>query len=158
VPGLVREEFEASRRYYDMKERCIFCDIIAQEREDGKRVIYENDSYIAIAPFAPRTPFETWILPKEHQSSFQPVKNDFMPLADILQRTLKQLDAVLDIPPYNFIIHTSPFNEEENEFYRWHIEITPKLTKIAGFEWGSGFFINSVPPEDSARFMREARI
>ncbi len=158
VPNLVREEFEAARKHYDMKERCIFCDIINQEREDGRRVIFENEAYIAIAPFAPRTPFETWILPKEHQSSFRPINNDFLLLAPVLQRVLKQLDAALDIPPYNFIIHTSPFNEEENDFYHWHIEITPKLTKIAGFEWGSGFFINPVPPEESARFMREVKV
>lgn len=158
VPSLVKEEFESAKKYYDLKERCIFCDIINQELEDGRRIVSQNEAYIAIAPYAPRTPFETWILPKEHQSSFKPRNNDFTLLAEILQKVLKQIDAVLDIPPYNFMLHTSPFNEEENEFYRWHIEVTPKLTKIAGFEWGSGFFINSVPPEEAAKFMREAKI
>ncbi len=158
VPKLVREEIEASRKYYDIKERCIFCDMILQEKEEGLRVVLENELYIAIAPFAPRAPFETWILPKSHQSCFCPPDGSFNLLAEILQMVLKQLDKLLEIPPYNYIVHTSPFGEEENEFYHWHIEIMPKLTKIAGFEWGTGFYINPTPPEVAARYMREVQI
>ncbi len=158
VPKLVREEINSSRKYYDMKERCIFCDLIAQEREDARRVVCENEDYIAIAPFAPRAPFETWILPKKHQSSFKPPDGSFSLLAEVLQRVLKQLDKLLDIPPYNYILHTSPFTDEENEYYHWHIEIMPKLTKIAGFEWGTGFYINPTPPEVAAKYMREVEI
>jgi len=158
IPSLVKEETDSAKNYYEMKERCIFCDVINQEREFQKRVIYENSQYIALAPFAPRAPFETWILPKKHESNFQPPNKDFSSLADILQVILKQTDKILDVPPYNFMIHTSPFQDEINEYYHWHIEIIPKLTKIAGFEWGSGFFINPTPPEESAKFMREAKI
>jgi UDPglucose--hexose-1-phosphate uridylyltransferase len=158
IPKLVQEEMEASKRYYELKERCIFCDIINQELDARKRVIYENSRYVAIAPFAPRSPFETWILPKSHESSYSPPDKNFAPLAEILQTILKQIDKILDIPPYNFILHTSPFAEETNDYYHWHIEIVPKLTKIAGFEWGSGFYINPTPPEESARFMREAKL
>ncbi len=158
VPKLVKEEIDAAEQYFRFKERCIFCDVINQELEDGKRVIYENKNYLALAPFAPVAPFETWILPKKHESSFYPPDKDFSMLADILQRILKQIDRILDIPPYNFIIHTSPFYDETNEYYHWHIEIMPKLTKIAGFEWGSGFYINPTPPEEAAKFMREAKI
>ncbi len=158
VPKLVKEEVDSSRHYYEFKERCIFCDVINQEIEDGKRVIYENSGYIAIAPFAPRAPFELWILPKKHESAFYPPERSFSGLADALQRVLKQMDRILDTPPYNFIIHTSPFTEEINEYYHWHIELVPKLTKIAGFEWGSGFYINPTLPEEAAKFMREAKI
>jgi UDPglucose--hexose-1-phosphate uridylyltransferase len=158
IPVLVKEETDASKRYYDLKERCIFCDVINQEIEYTKRIICENAQYVALAPFAPRTPFETWILPKKHESSFHPPNNSFMLLAEILQVVLKQMDAILDVPPYNFVLHTSPFHEEVNEYYHWHIEVVPKLTKIAGFEWGSGFYINPTPPEESARFMRESKI
>jgi UDPglucose--hexose-1-phosphate uridylyltransferase len=158
VPKLVKEEIDAAEQYFNFKERCIFCDVINQELEDGRRVIYENKDYLALAPFAPRAPFETWILPKRHESAFYPPNKDFSLLAEILQRILKQTDRILDIPPYNFIIHTSPFYNETNEYYHWHIEITPKLTKIAGFEWGSGFYINPTPPEEAAKFMREAKI
>ncbi len=158
VPKSVKEEMDSARKYYDNKERCIFCDIINQELGSDKRVIYENSKYVAISPFAPREPFETWILPKNHESNFLPPDKSFASLAEILQRILKQLDRVLDTPPYNFIIHTSPFKEEVNDYYHWHIEIVPKLTKTAGFEWGSGFYINPTPPEEATKFMREAKI
>jgi len=157
VPHLVEEEISQSKQYYGYKERCLFCDIIRQESADRRRVISENEGFIAIAPFAARSPFETLILPKRHESAFSPDSN-FSLLAEILQRTLRQIDKVLDLPPYNMMIHTSPFRDEINDYYHWHIEIIPKLTKIAGFEWGSGFYINPTPPEQAARFMREAEI
>lgn len=158
VPKLVKEELTTSKQYFENKERCIFCDIINQELEDKQRITYENSGYIALAPFAPRSPFETWILPKKHESLFAPSDKSFSGLADALQKVLKQIEKILDAPPYNFILHTSPFKEDLNEYYHWHIELIPKLTKIAGFEWGSGFYINPTPPEEAARFMREARL
>jgi len=157
VPQLVEEEIDRAKQYHDYKERCIFCDIIDQEIADKTRVISENKDFIAIAPFAPRSPCETMILPKKHESSFQP-NGSFALLAEILQKTLKQIDKVLDMPPYNLMIHTSPFKNETNDYYHWHIEILPKLTKIAGFEWGSGFYINPTPPEEAAKFLREAEL
>jgi UDPglucose--hexose-1-phosphate uridylyltransferase len=158
VPKLVKEELDAARQHFKFKERCIFCDVISQELSDGKRVIYENAKYVALAPFAPRAPFETWILPKRHESAFSPAEKNYSDLAEILQRILRQMDRILDTPPYNFVIHTSPFYDEVNDYYHWHMELVPKLTKIAGFEWGSGFYINPTPPEESAKFMREARV
>ena len=158
VPKLVKEELDSARRHYEFKERCIFCDVINQELEDGKRVIYENARYVAMAPFAPRSPFETWILPKKHESLFGPAEKSFSDLAEILQRILRQIDRILDTPPYNLVLHTSPFYDEENEYYHWHMELMPKLIRTAGFEEGSGFYINPTPPEESAKFMREAKI
>ncbi len=157
VPRLVEEEIEHARNYYNDKERCIFCDIIHQEINSGVRVISENQDFISLAPFAPRSPFETLILPKRHESSFMP-DGKLNLMAQILQQTLRQIDKALDYPPYNMLIHTSPFKEETNEYYHWHIEIKPKLTSTAGFEWGSGFYINPTPPEEAAKFMREAKI
>jgi UDPglucose--hexose-1-phosphate uridylyltransferase len=157
VPHLVEEELYQSKKYYAYKERCIFCDIIRQESEAKIRITSENENFIALAPFASRSPFEIIILPKQHESSFVP-DSDFALLAQILQQTLKQMDAVLDLPPYNLMIHTSPFKNESNEYYHWHIEIKPKLTKIAGFEWGSGFYINPTPPEEAAEFMRAVKL
>jgi len=158
VPKRVQEELDSSRKYYDFMERCIFCDVVNQELSLNKRVIYQNAFYVAIAPFAPRAPFETWILPKLHESSYRSQNNDFSQLAEILQIILRKMDKILDVPPYNFMIHTSPFTEEENIYYHWHIEIIPKLTKTAGFEWGSGFYINPTAPEEAAKFMREAQV
>lgn len=157
IPHLVQEEIENAKHYHTYKERCIFCDIIHQEAAYKIRVISENEEYVAIAPFAASSPFETIILPKKHESKFLHSGNTNL-LAQILQKTLKQIDHVLDFPSYNMMLHTSPYNNEINDYYHWHIEIKPKLTKIAGFEWGSGFYINPTPPEEAARFMREADI
>jgi UDPglucose--hexose-1-phosphate uridylyltransferase len=157
VPKLIEEEMNGAREYFSTNNRCIFCDIIHQERADGTRVVSENEDYIAFAPFASRSPFEIWILPKNHESTPGP-DGKFTRLAQILQRTLKQIDRILNLPPYNMIFHISPFHDEGNKYYHWHIEIKPKLTKTGGFEWGSGFYINQTTPEDAARFMREADI
>jgi UDPglucose--hexose-1-phosphate uridylyltransferase len=157
VPKRVREEVDSAKEYYNFKERCIFCDIIRQEVEDTVRLIAENQAFIALAPYAPRFPFEMWIVPKVHQSAFEESqKHEFEQLAVILKDMLTRLDKVLDSPAYNYIIHTSPIPEASNDYYHWHLEIMPKLTKVAGFEWGTGFYINPTPPEESARFLREA--
>ncbi|HEX5410595.1 MAG TPA: galactose-1-phosphate uridylyltransferase [Terriglobia bacterium] len=159
VPKRVREETDGAREYFNFRERCIFCDIIRQEMESGIRVIADTPAFIAVAPFAPRFPFEIWIMPRVHQSTFEDSqKQEFEQLAVILKDMLMRLDKVLDYPAYNYIIHTSPIPESPNEHYHWHLEIMPKLTKIAGFEWGTGFHINPTPPEESAKFLREAAV
>lgn len=159
VPKRVSEEIDGSKAYYSYKERCIFCDIIKQETKQGIRVISENQDFIALVPFAPRSPFETWILPKRHSSSYEDAqKHEYENLARIFSDTLKRIDKVLSVPPYNFILHTAPFNNGCGEYYHWHFEIVPKLVKIAGFEWGSGFYINPTPPEESAEFLREVKL
>jgi UDPglucose--hexose-1-phosphate uridylyltransferase len=159
VPKRVREEVDSSKRYYQEKERCIFCDMIRQEVDTGVRVINENEHFIALAPYAPRFPFEIWVLPKQHGSAFENNQSPvYAGLARVLKDNLMRLDAVLDHPAYNLMIHTSPIGEELNEHYHWHIEIMPKLTKVAGFEWGTGFYICPTPPEEAARFLREAQV
>ncbi|MEK6776707.1 MAG: galactose-1-phosphate uridylyltransferase [bacterium] len=159
IPKRVSEEIQGALVHYRYKERCIYCDILHQELESRIRVISENEHYVAMEPFTPRFPFETWILPKAHQSSFEQMPREkYALLAAILQDTLKRIDKTLNIPPYNYILHTSPIGEEVNDYYHWHIEIMPKLTKVAGFEWGSGFYINPTPPEEAAEFLREARV
>jgi UDPglucose--hexose-1-phosphate uridylyltransferase len=159
VPKRVREEVDGAREYFNFKERCIFCDIIRQESESGVRVIADSPEFIAVAPFAPRFPFEIWIVPRIHQSAFEDSqKQEFEQLAAMLKDMLTRLDKVLDYPAYNYIIHTSPSPETPNEHYHWHLEIMPKLTKVAGFEWGTGFHINPTPPEESAKFLRAAAV
>jgi UDPglucose--hexose-1-phosphate uridylyltransferase len=159
VPKRVLEEVEGAREYYNYKERCIFCDMMRQEAESGVRVIAENQALVVLAPFAPRFPFEMWMLPKAHQSAFEESqKFEFEQLASILKDMLTRLDRVLEYPPYNCIIHTSPMPDTSNDYYHWHLEIMPKLTKVAGFEWGTGFYINPTPPEESAKFLREAAV
>ncbi|NPA24922.1 MAG: galactose-1-phosphate uridylyltransferase [Deltaproteobacteria bacterium] len=160
VPKRAKEEMDGAKKFYDYKERCIFCDIIQQEINQGVRLVSENQEFIAVCPYAPRFPFEVWILPKRHTHEYQANSKEMIEnLALTLSDTLKRLNRVLDTPPYNFILHTAPVNHIDTSlYYHWHIEIIPKLTRVAGFEWGSGFYINPTPPEESARFLREARI
>ena len=159
VPINVKREIDGSKKYYQYKERCIFCDVMRQEMDTGERIVSENNEFLAICPFAPRFPFETWVLPKSHQSSYQnSQKQEFESLAKLLLDTLKRMDLALNHPPYNFVLHTAPFTDSKNDYYHWHIEIIPKLTKVAGFEWGTGFYINPTPPEDAAKFLRELEI
>jgi UDPglucose--hexose-1-phosphate uridylyltransferase len=156
VPHLVMEEMTGARDYYRYKERCIFCDIVRQEIQQGERIVLENSEFISVAPFASFSPFEAWILPKRHSSFFEECQvHEIQSLSWIFQETLKRLEKALNFPPYNFTLHTTPFNERSLEYYHWHFEIIPKLTKFAGFEWGSGFFINPTPPEEAAKFLRE---
>jgi UDPglucose--hexose-1-phosphate uridylyltransferase len=156
VPHLVVEEMSGAKDYYSYKERCIFCDIIRQEIQQGERVILENAEFLVISPFASFSPFESWILPKRHNSFFEESHvHEIQSLGAIFSETLRRLEKALNFPPYNFTLHTTPFNERNLEYYHWHFEILPKLTKFAGFEWGSGFFINPTPPEEAAKFLRE---
>ncbi|RMG59936.1 MAG: galactose-1-phosphate uridylyltransferase [Deltaproteobacteria bacterium] len=156
VPKRVQEEMVGGYNYYRFRDRCVYCDIVDQELEERERLVDDNAHFVAVAPYAPRFPFETWIVPRHHSAVFETVDDEVASsLASILLTTLKRLNASLSNPPFNYVIHSSPFNEGEVEHYHWHLEIIPKLTKVAGFEWGSGFYINPTPPEEAARFMRE---
>jgi UDPglucose--hexose-1-phosphate uridylyltransferase len=156
VPVTVSDEMEGARRYYEFKERCVFCDIVRQELADGRRVVFENGGFVALAPYAPKFPFETWIVPKTHRAAYETIeRRDFAQLANALRTTLRRLNTALDNPPYNFILHTAPFAQGNVPHYHWHLEIMPTLSKVAGFEWGSGFYINPTPPEDAAKFLRD---
>ncbi len=155
VPDFVREEIDGARRHFVEKERCVFCDIIRQELADGRRVVQENADMVAIAPYAPRLPFETWLLPRRHGSRFEDVSRpEVESLARLLKAVLGRINRALESPPYNLILHTAPFSEDTSEFFHWHLELMPKLTKVAGFEWGTGFYINPTSPEEAAKVLR----
>ena len=157
IPIMVAEELAGSAQYYGLKERCVWCDILRQERRARHRVITEMDGFIALAPFAPRFPFETWILPARHRSAFEESGvEELRGLAAILGDFLRRMSRVLHDPPFNFMLHTAPLYEPLLDHFHWHLEIIPKLSQVAGFEWGSGFFINPVSPEAAADALRES--
>jgi UDPglucose--hexose-1-phosphate uridylyltransferase len=159
IPKRVKEEVDGAKLFYDLKERCIFCDIVREESAAGARLVIDTDRFIAIEPYAPRFPFETWILPKRHASHFEDSDAPTLQnLAWILRSTLRKLDRALERPAYNFVVHSAPVQDAPLPHYHWHFEIIPKLTKVAGFEWGTGFYINPTSPEESARFLRDAGI
>ena len=157
IPKSVHEELEGAFDYFEYRERCIFCDIIRQELQEKDRIIFENKNFIAFCPYVSRFAFEVWIIPKKHQDSFSALAPEQVPeLAKILKNTLQRIKDVLFHPAYNFIIHTSPINViEHKEGYHWHIEIMPKLTRVAGFEWGTGFYIVPTPPELAVQYLKQ---
>jgi len=156
IPERIKEEIDGAKQFYQIKERCIYCDIIREESAAGERLVTETDRFSVIQPYAPRFPFETWILPKTHESHFEHSDPATMAnLAGIVKAVLRKIDRVLEQPPYNFIVHGAPLQEPSLPYYHWHLEIVPRLTKVAGFEWGSGFYVNPTPPEESARYLRD---
>jgi UDPglucose--hexose-1-phosphate uridylyltransferase len=159
IPKRVAEEIAGSLEYYNYKERCIFCDIVKQDIKQGERVIAEDHDFVAMCPYAPKAPFEVWILPKKHESNYENCqKHHYEGLSRLFSDILKRMDKVLNFPSYNFILHTAPLKESNMNHYHWHFEIMPKLLKVAGFEWGSGFYINPTPPEEAAKFLRDVKI
>jgi len=166
IPTVVVEELNVARQHWGHKERCIFCDMIQQERTYSSRVAFETSEFVLLEPFASSFPFETWILPKTHCHDFAACTDQLLfDLAGAVRDFLRRIRTLLADPPYNMILHTAPsphprpgqpgyWSTIEYD-YHWHLEFVPRVTRIAGFEWGSGYWINPTPPEDAARFLRE---
>uniref|UniRef100_A0A7C4XTR2 Galactose-1-phosphate uridylyltransferase n=1 Tax=Caldisericum exile TaxID=693075 RepID=A0A7C4XTR2_9BACT len=158
LPDVVKLELDMALKYYQYKERCIYCDIVEQELETKERLIDENEKFVSFVPFAAAMPFEIIILPKEHISDFGQLKaNEISRLASILQNSLMMLEKAVPSVPYNFYIHTSPLDNLSIPYYHFHIHIVPRLTQLAGFEWGSGFYINPMIPEEAANYLRKVK-
>jgi UDPglucose--hexose-1-phosphate uridylyltransferase len=157
VPKNVAEEVKGAQHYYEYRERCIFCDMLSYEQENrGERVVLETQHFISFCPLSSRFSFEVWIMPKDHSVDYAETGDAILwDLSKIFKDTLTRLKKVLGQHPYNYIIHTSPVNTDVPFSYHWHIEIMPKLTSVAGFEWGSGFYVVQTPPETAAKLLRE---
>ncbi|HRZ86555.1 MAG TPA: galactose-1-phosphate uridylyltransferase [bacterium] len=166
TPKRVKEELDGAKEYFQYKDRCVFCDMIREEMQHKIRVVYENKDFIAYCPFASRFPFELSILPKRHYPDYHNIQpNELVSLADMLKVTLTKLSKALNKPQYNFIVHTAPVRRPRSGYwttidydFHWHIELMPRLTKVAGFEWGTGFYINPTVPEEAAKFLQETKI
>jgi len=159
IPSEVRERLETALQFYDDNGRCIFCTTLQDERADGARLVAENQHFIAFLPFAALSPFHLWIFPTRHCASFGCLEEAEVPsLARILRRVLRKLYDGLNDPDYNFVIRTAPQESEQVRYYHWYLSVVPRVTQTAGFELGSGMFINTALPEDSARFLQSATV
>ncbi|MBX9678980.1 MAG: galactose-1-phosphate uridylyltransferase [Gemmataceae bacterium] len=159
VPITVEEEMAGAEEFFSYRGRCIFCDMVHQELGSEKRIILDTPHFLVFAPFASRFPFETWIVPKTHNSHYENIrKPEVDDLGGVLKTVLRKLEVALDRPAYNYVIHTSPFDVPSLGHYHWHLEIIPRTTRIAGFEWGTGFYINPVAPEKAAEYLRETEV
>ena len=155
VPKRVSEELTGALKYYKFKNRCVFCDIIRQELQFKSRIIAENDEFLAFCPYASRFPYEMTILPKSHSSNFSTIsEKEIKSCAEVLLQSMQKLLKNLDFPAYNFVIHTAPVDNENLKHYHWHIEVVPRVIRLSGFEFGSGFYTNPTSPEEAARLLR----
>lgn len=155
IPFHIRQKYEVAIRHYDDTGRCLYCDVVEEEKKDGSRIILETPRFLAFHPFASQVPFETWIAPKHHSPCFAHIiSEERMELASVLRRVLRGLYDALQNPDFNLIIHTAPVEDEAKPYFLWHIEIRPRLTTRAGFELGTGIYINTAIPEETAPFLR----
>ncbi len=159
VPKTVLEELAGAREYYEFKERNVYLDIINQELRYGERLVTENPDFVTIAPFASCFPFELWVLPRRYAPCFHEIRDDQITfLAKIMSRTMKLLERALGTFAYTLVIHTSPLQDCRPPYYHWHIEIMPRLSRVGGFEAGTGFYINPTPPEEVAAYLRQTKL
>lgn len=155
LPPVVEEELTGIKRYREEHGRCAYCEVIVAETAARERIIFENERFLAYAPFASRTPFEAQIIPKWHTERFEDLSpDDRRGFSVALRSLLSSLKQGLNDPPFNFFIHTAPIHDGQVADYHWHLELLPKLAIAAGFELGSGIMINVTTPEAAAEFLR----
>jgi UDPglucose--hexose-1-phosphate uridylyltransferase len=149
VPHRVAEEIGGAARYLIREGECPYCRLVREESKAGARLIWQDDASVAFAPFASRSPFEVWVVPRRHAADFGGADDaDIHSTAEALRQVLSRL-AHLDGPPHNLVLHTSPLRQRVDATYHWHWEIHPRLREIAGLELGTGLPVNPVSPEEA---------
>lgn len=155
IPKAVEDELKGAQEHYRWKERCIFCDVVKEELNVGTRTVWQSEGYLAFAPFAPRLPYEIWIIPQGHVSHFTLAGEvELRGLALSVREVLSKLRKALQDPPYSLVLHTSPLDDFPREEYHWHLEVAPQLYQAIGFGWGAAISLNPVPPEQAAAHLR----
>jgi UDPglucose--hexose-1-phosphate uridylyltransferase len=156
IPNYVDKELKGALEFYHEKKRCIFCSIIEEELRQDCRIVAQNDDFIAFTFFAARFPFEIWVLPKNHQSHFENISSSEREnLAKIVYELLKKINNTLRFPPFNWWIHSGPAKRDHTgDYYHWHMEIAPRVSKFGGYEMGSGIVIDVVSPELAAKYLQ----
>ncbi|MEW6412369.1 MAG: galactose-1-phosphate uridylyltransferase [Candidatus Zixiibacteriota bacterium] len=157
VPPHVRYPLEQAVLHYDERGTCVYCDMLEEELRQKERIILTTDNFVAFCPFAARSPFECRIYPRRHMPSFVSATNEELSdFACVLKEILAKIHFGLNDPDYNYVIRSSPIGDEDTRYLHWYMVIIPKISIPAGFEIGSGIYINTVAPEESAAFLREA--
>jgi UDPglucose--hexose-1-phosphate uridylyltransferase len=156
IPRLLRGRFRQSKQFSRRYRRCLMCTVLDHVLNDGTRVVWESTEFVAFCPYAPRLPYETWIVPRQHASHFElddraTSGQIWSSVAGILARLEKSMQELT----FNLVVQSAPFDRPVGDHYHWYIELLPRYTRQAGFEWGSGCFINPVLPERAAELMRK---
>ncbi len=150
VPHRIAEEMGGAARFVIREGECPFCRLVRDESRRPDRLVWEDRSSVAFAPYASRSSFEVWIVPRHHEADFgRASEPDVVATSEALRQVLGRLAASLDGPPYNLVLHTAPLREQVDATYHWHWEIHPRLREIAGLELGTGLPVNPVSPEDA---------
>jgi len=159
VPKHISDRLRSARDFHDEHSQCVYCTMISEELKSAERIVVENEHFAALEPYASFSPFHTWIIPKTHRSSFGGISTDeIKSFAAILKETMARLYYGLGNPDFNYCIRTSPVAGGEMEYFHWYTAIVPRLSKPAGFEMGSGMWINTSFPEHCAEFLRKVEI
>ena len=157
VPPIVQQELDASEAYFQQHGRSFWSDLIERELAAGSRIVYADDTLVAFCPFASRMPMELCILPRTPQADFGDANSTLLEqLALLLRSLLAQVEKALNFPAYNYLIHTMPFDTFVKDYYHWHVEVLPRVTVRAGFEWGTGLYVNPISPERAAQILRDS--
>ena len=150
IPHRIAEELGGAARFVIREGECPFCRLVRDEVRRPDRLVWEDEGSVAFAPYASRSPFEVWVVPRRHEADFGRMKSeDIAATAEALRQVLTRLASSLDGPPYNLVLHTAPLREQVDATYHWHWEIHPRLREIAGLELGTGLPVNPVSPEDA---------
>ncbi|SPE44568.1 Galactose-1-phosphate uridylyltransferase [Candidatus Sulfotelmatobacter sp. SbA7] len=159
IPNQVRERLEEALRHYDEFGECMCCEVIKQELDDPQRIVMATEHFVALEPFASPTPFCTHIYPRRHMASFSDISaSEITDLAHNLGTVLAKLYHGLENPDFNFTIRSAPAEWVGVKYFHWYLSIIPRLTRVAGFELGTGMFINTVLPEAAAEFLRNVKV
>jgi UDPglucose--hexose-1-phosphate uridylyltransferase len=158
VPPALEEELTGAARYHADHGSCAYCDLVARDLDEGVRLIQQSPGAVALAPFAARTPFQVWVLPKSHAAHFAQASDDLLrEVASLLRTLLERVEAYLEGPAYNVVLHTAPYGHAADASFHWHLEIVPRVFRVTGLDLGAGLSINPVTPEEAARVLRRAR-
>ena len=159
ISSQVRQRLYEALRHFDSFGECMFCSMMKEELTEDKRVVMTSEHFVVIEPFASATPFATYIYPRRHSASFGDVRDDELSdLSRVLRTMLAKLYIGLDNPDFNYTIRTAPAETAGVKYYHWYLSIIPRLTRVAGFELGSGMFINTVLPEQATVFLRSVDV
>ncbi|MBS2039265.1 galactose-1-phosphate uridylyltransferase [bacterium] len=159
LPSSVRRRFDDAARFYQKNQGCVFCEMLRVEQEEAARVVVETYGFLAFVPFASDSPFSVWILPKRHSHCFALAETtEIRELAGVLKQVLARLYLALKDPDYNLIVHSANPPGPGSHFFHWYLSIVPRLSRMAGFELGTGMYIRSSPPEADAAYLRQVNL
>lgn len=155
LPMLLTRELETAQQWHAERGSCLWCHWLDKEVTDGSRIVAVTEEVVVLCPYAPRFPYETWLLPRHHESHFEHTTDATLAeMSSLLHRSVREIESCLGAPAYNYVIHSAPLREAARADYHWRMEVLPRVTRVAGYEQATGLYINPTSPEQSAADLR----